>query len=300
MTASLEGTTSLLKNFIYLDEAKLNSFVSQAFSGTTEYILSSASESEEIEEQQKGGIVSGKILKAIINGNKNTVEKKFLYDYSYKIFEEHIEQIDALKNIAASTAHEEIGDCRFVKIKGKIKFIDISILLSTLQNFPDITEAFAFVTQWEEIKGIESNSRGKNIRDSVRNKIKKDANKDADFYKNLKKVLEFGYKDMFAVQSTIGNILFTAEIKREYLREDEQFLIRKYSRISEKDFVMLGTIASSGGSRIMFDDDSKMSSDNMRIALFQIIDHFYSVEKTMLGNLDNEIIIDPIAIYCEV
>ena len=50
----------------------------------------------------------------------------------------------------------------------------------------------------------------------------------------------------------------------------------------------------------MFDDDSKMSSDNMRIALFQIIDHFYSVEKTMLGNLDNEIIIDPIAIYCEV
>lgn len=302
MTISSKEIAIPLRNFIYLDEAKLNSFVSQAFSGVTEYIVSSSERGERSEESQKGPFVSGQILKAIFNEEESTLEKKFLYDYSYKIFEEHLDSIGAISDFTEDSMQVDIPACRFIRIKGKIKFTDIAIVLKSLKEMTSLSESFAFVAQWEEIKALEvsDSKRGKSSKESIRNGIKRNASQDAEYHQHLRNVLEFGYSDMFAIQSQTKNTLFTAEIKRQYLREAEEVLIRKYSRNSDRNFTILGTIARCPLPQKQEIENPRIPEDNLRLGLFQLIDSFSNVEETMHGNLSNEIVIDPIAVYSEI
>ena len=68
---------------------------------------------------------------------------------------------------------------------------------------------------------------------------------------------------------------------------------------SEKDFIILGNIACKPSAKPATEEDNQEIKE-MRRSFFQLMDQFSNVEQTMLGSLDNEIIIDPIAIYCEV
>lgn len=166
------------------------------------------------------------------------------------------------------------------------------------------------VTEWEGVKSriLKESESGKNkgkvkkVLEQYKELVSAQAGVDKDYYKQLRKVLSFGYRDMFAVQAKIGKKLYTAEIKRQYLREEEQFLIRKYSRLSEKDFIIIGTVASNHtqvlSENIMAQEG--FSDKAMRRSLFNLIEQFSRFEQTMLGNLEDEVIIDPIAIYCEI
>jgi hypothetical protein len=91
----------------------------------------------------------------------------------------------------------------------------------------------------------------------------------------------------------------SANLKRDYLKEDESLLIKKHSRYSEKELVIFGMITQSQGKT----DNPYISNPNspkdMKEALLTLTLGLSDVEEKFVGKLDNEIIIDPIAVYQE-
>ena len=100
----------------------------------------------------------------------------------------------------------------------------------------------------------------------------------------------------------VGPYTFSADCKRNDLRENEHSLIRKYSRLSEKEFVLIGTIAQSPSKSINRQEDSEDSSETQHLkeAIMSLVEGLSAVEFEFSGKLENEIIVDPIAIYREI
>ena len=110
------------------------------------------------------------------------------------------------------------------------------------------------------------------------------------------------------MQIPIGSYIFSAECKRDDLRENEHLLVRKYSRVAEKEFVLVGIIAQSPKNPIDDQrsvdyqevDNEDSESRHLREAIMALVEALSVVESSFIGKLENEIIIDPIAIYREI
>ena len=101
---------------------------------------------------------------------------------------------------------------------------------------------------------------------------------------------------------SIGKYTFSADCKRDDFRENEHSLVRKYSRFAEKEFVLVGTVAQSSGEPIDYEEvnyeDAK--PQHPKEAIMDLVGALSVVESKFSGKLENEIIIDPIAIYREI
>ena len=127
-----------IKNFIYLDEYKMYSISSQIFEGITEYLVDHKKEISQGSETQKGPILSGRILADMLVAETGKQEKKYLHDYSYKLFEERLNEQEKILSIDEKNIDEvisKIDNTSFVKIKGRAIFNDINIITKTLNNY---------------------------------------------------------------------------------------------------------------------------------------------------------------------
>ena len=127
---------------------------------------------------------------------------------------------------------------------------------------------------------------------------------DPTFMKKLGYLLQYGFQDQFEVRMNTGLYTFSANLKREYLREHEHLLIRKYSRLPDQPFVLFGTIAQRP-SKPDNDEDGEENSEaadfqHLKEALMGMVGALSEVEPTFSGKLANEIIVDPIALYREI
>ena len=103
------------------------------------------------------------------------------------------------------------------------------------------------------------------------------------------------------MQMPIGPYTFSADCKRDDLRENEHLLIRKYSRLAEKEFVLVGTIAQSSSKSTDHEEgDEDYEFQHFKEAIMYFIEQLSAVESSFSGKLVNEIIIDPIALYREI
>lgn len=309
-----------IKSFLYLDEYKMYSISSQLFEGITEYSIDFSNKSSEESEGQKGPIGSGKVLADILKSEKGTTEKKYLHDYSYQIFEEHLINSQQVIEIDAATIDDlktDIGSCSFIKIRAKAIFNDINMILSTLSNFNALGEALTYVTNYTVIseaqKQLElATELTKNPKDKARlkqqansllniNKIAKESglHQDSKFLEKLSFLLTYGFQDQFEVKMPIDEMIFSANLKRGYLKEDEQLLVRKYSRIAEKEFVLFGMVTQSSSEPVQPVENTGQEPANIKEAMMTMISHLTNMESTFIGRLPNEVIIDPIALYRE-
>ena len=309
-----------IKNFIYLDEYKMYSISSQIFEGITESLTSYKETTTEESEEQKGPVRSGKVVADILKFESGTQEKKYLHDYAYKLFEEELSESGKILSISAKSINEkieQISTADFVKVKGKVIFNDMNIIKSTLSNFNQMGEALAYITNFSHMEEVRQqfekaaeNTKDRNQKAKLRQKLKSMTNiekvakdqglwQDPDFLEKLAFVLDYGFQDQFTVQMSMGSYTFSADCKRDAFREKEHSLMRKYSRFSEKEFVLVGTVAQS--SREPFDrhDDTDVPTEppHMKEAIMNMVEALFEIESTFSGKLANEIIIDPIAIY---
>lgn len=311
-----------IKNFIYLDEYKMYSISSQIFEGITEYLIDYQETTKEEEEKQKGPVGSGKIMADILKSESGTEEKKYLHDYSYKIFEDYLQESNKILNISVENIDEEIkniDNAAFIKVRAKAVFNDMNIIKSTMENFNELGEALAYlntISEREEarqlLETVVENTRDRNQRSQLRQRqkaltnIKKLAKDqglhlDPNLLQNLTFVLDYGFQDQFEVQMPIKPYTFSANIKREYLRENEHLLIRKYSRLAEKEFVLVGTIAQSSSKSLVNEEhDEGYEYQHLKEALMSMVERLSEVESTFTGKLENEFIVDPIALYREI
>ena len=258
----------------------------------------------------------------ILKSESGTQEKKYLHDYSYKLFEDRLTESGKVLSISSENIGEEIqniDNAAFVKVKAKAVFNDMNIIKSTIEKFNELGEALAYVTAFEQIEvarqQLETAAEGikdRNQRSQIKRKLKeltdteklaKEQNlyQDPDFLQKLAFVLDYGLQDQFEVQMPIRPYIFSSNFKREYLRENEHLLIRKYSRFAEKEFVLVGTIAQSSGNPIdQTEGDEDYEFQHLKEVLMHLAERLSAVESTFTGKLENEVIIDPIALYREI
>lgn len=310
----------MIKNLIYLDEQKMYSLSSQIFEGITEYIVSEESNNKEESETQKGPIRSGKILADLIRVESKSSEKKYLHDYSYSVFERHLIENKNVLEITPSNleqATEVLGKYSFVKIKSKAIFNDIKQLVNLIDNFNELGKAITYVTthkQVEEatamfkeaqktIKDRNKKSQAKQTFDRLTNmsKLSKESGlqQDKDLLKYLSLLLNYGFHDQIEIQQKINDLLFSANLKRECLRESEELLIKKYSRKTEKEIVIFG-IATQVSGESDFNINQTEEFETLKEALMLLLELLTNIELSFSGKLSYEVVIDPIAVYCEV
>lgn len=322
-----------LRSFIYIDNYKMYSISSQLFEGLTEYIVSTKTQTQQETESQKGPVGSGRVLADIIEKNTNETEKKFLHDYSYNLFEEALLKDSRVLELNSFNIHKEVKkiiDYSFIKVTGNVVFNDLKIIESTIRDFNKIGESFGYITQKEaydiEVKKLketvssikDSNQKAKaNTLLKSKTEFKKilkeqGLNMDDDFLNHMANILDFGYNQQFEVQIPIKSdsdnyYLFSAQLKRKNLKDDEISIIKKYSRETEKEFTLFGIVTQ----RLTQEEKKKIYQElkelqenidepNMKEALMKMVSVLTNLETTFTGKMDYEYVIDPIALYIEI
>ena len=318
-----------IRSFLYLDNYKMYSISSQLFEGLTEYIVTSKGENNSESEKQKGTFGSGKVLGDIIQKSSNQTEKKFLHDYSYNLFEKaliekgKVLEIDKL-NVDSSA--EKMKDYSFIKVTGRVVFNDLKIIEDTLSNFNNIGEALGYVTKkaaYDEqmallngqVKQIPDRNQKAKVTNLVKSKMEfhkvlKDEGLmlDEDYIKHLCYLINYGYNQQFEIQIPLNDsYLISAQLDRQNLKDDEHRIIKKYSRETEKEFVLFGILTQidteSNKVSLLRDRVSEKEgteeNSNMKEAIMNLVRTLTGVEKTFTGKLDYEIMIDPISLYIE-
>lgn len=315
-----------IRSFLYIDNYKMYSISSQVFEGLTEYIVKNNASTTTDTESQKAPFGSGRILGSIVGNEIGEFEKRFLYDYSYNLFEQELINNNKVLEINAANISEkisEISDFSFVKIKGKIVFNDLKIIEETFSEFNSVGEALGYITekanydaevrevdnQIKDIKDRNQKAKARNLLNS-RGKFteylkEKGLQLDANFLKHMSYILNYGYNQQFEVQVPInsesGMRLFSAQLNRDFLKDDEKRIIKKYSRVTEKEFTLFGIITQMGDSKQnIMQGLITDSAGNMKEAIMNIVYTLGNVEDTFTGKLDYEYVIDPIALYLEI
>ena len=307
-----------IRAFIYLDEYKMYSISSQIFEGLTEYVINRSKASNDEFEEQKGPKGSGRIMADIIGKESSIEERKFLHDYSYKLFEEKLFNDNKVLMIDSNNISAEIGQIKsyeFVKVKGRALFNDFKVINDLIDNYNDLGEAITLVSDPTSLnkKAEMSKSKGQGFGDS---NIKSGAllakarelglHIDDKFLKSLGMILDYGYKDNFEIgiylpKNSSENYLFTSSLERNYLRENEHLIVNKFSRYSEKEFIIFGMVSQMFGEKLDTSSilEKKMTGPEMKQAVFQMLLVIQGIENHFAGKYKYETIIDPIAVYRE-
>ena len=143
-----------IKSFLYLDEYKMYSISSQIFQGLTEYSLDYHGTKDEEEERQSGPLGSGRVIASILKSESSIEAKRYLHDYSYTLFEQHLNAQKKVQVIRGDNIGEVIAcldSLAFVEIRAKAVFNDMNSLNSTIGSFNQLGEALAYVGSFEEL-----------------------------------------------------------------------------------------------------------------------------------------------------
>ena len=306
-----------IKSFIYLDDYKLYSLSSQLFQGFTEYIISGNIASISEEETQKGQFISGKVMSDILRKEKSSTEKKYLHDYAFNLLETELHNRDILHTITSTDTIDTIQSRGIIKVTGRAVFNDYNSLQSTISRFNSIGESFGYFQLKEQIKTFDDLTS--NALYSTKDRNQKAKIKDIktrtktiftdylqenglhiadDDIKHMSNIMEYGFHGEleFRVFPKGKPFQFSAILNREYLRDSENQFVSKYSRQTEYDFTMIGIITQSGNTN---ESLAEREPNGLKNACLNLADKLTVIENGFLGRIDNECIIDPIAIYRE-
>ena len=111
-------------------------------------------------------------------------------------------------------------------------------------------------------------------------------------------IMEYGFHGELEFRVSPNGLPFqlSAILNREYLRDSEAHFVSKYSRQTEYDFTMIGIITQSGKTS---ESLVEREPNGIKNACLNLVDKLTIVENVFLVRVDNEWIIDPIAIYRE-
>jgi hypothetical protein len=228
----------------------------------------------------------------------------------------------------------------FVKVTGKIRFNDFTAVQRIIESLNKMNDALQYVSTFEErssriaelriqIQAAESKLK-KELHQTIRtlSSWKSDSQIDQEYISNLAYLLDFGYGDHLEAQITLTmpdssrTKIVTAILNRECMRESMAMEIKKYSRRPDQLFTILGVVTQKGKPRLdesnalkdiesesaeeanMLENEEESSSiglpSHLKTHISSMLEHVAEIESGFTGCLENEIIIDPIAIYREV
>lgn len=314
-----------MKNFVYLDDYKMYSLSSQLMEGVTDYIVKESGETNTDTEDQKIGYASGRRMAEIIETTSSSIEKRFLHDYAYTIFESRLSEMDKILELdATSTFDKLVSDPqgrRIVKIVAKAHFLDAADMLESLNSLVEVQESLSVVSHNEQREAIVSEIEslgtdpGKKARlahlkrelDALsKSQISRDrASNDKLYYKNLSSFFEHGFKSRLDLKMGLSDCKVTADLKRNYLKDPEAFVFKTYSRLASVELVMLGVATQyiSPKDEVGEGDEDEAHDEEYGDSIAGIVAKSAKARQ----NLDDlfsrvggkQIVVDPIAIYLQ-
>lgn len=309
--------TPSIKSFIYLDDYKLYSLSSQLFSGFSNEVISIETSKHSEDESQKGNFFTGNTFRDLLTKEHTETEKKLLHDWAFNRLEEALIDNELLYQIKQNDSLESIRDKSIIKVSGRAVFNDYEVLSATLENFNSIGESFGFLQLQDNIIQFENNTNfaKKNTKDrngkAKITAIQKSTQQKLDEIleatglrlhplkvQHMVNLLKYGYHGELEFRVMPENIPFqvSAILNRSYLRDQEKQFVSKYSRKSEFDFTMIGIVTQAGNP---IRDEAEKPMNGMKEACLVLADRLNIMEKSFLGRMAEECIIDPIAIYRE-
>lgn len=305
-----------MKSFVYLDRFKMYSLSSQLMEGVTDYILEETRGSVVDEATQKGPVASGRIIAEIIEKASASYEKKFLHDYAYSLFEDRLVELSKLTKVDSRLSRTEVlgvlSHSQIIRVRGKAKFVDFLETVKTLRSMNSLRQSLGVVTsngaRVELIEKIAQLSQSrKSEAAACQSKLKElsdpktfsQTSNDGFFQKHLGDVLEFSFGDTLELSMEFADFRVSADLNRENLRESERSLIKKYSRLTEVEFVLVGVVTQIGDLIAIPDAEEITEEHTMREAININTAGLASLENSFTQRSDDEIIIDPIAVYVE-
>ncbi|MCK1794294.1 DUF6414 family protein [Pseudomonas violetae] len=310
-----------MRSFVYLDEYKMYSLSSQLMEGVTDFVIKESKRSDSDIEEQDGPRNSGKKLAEIIETASANVEKRFLHDYAFSIFEEKLvvtEKVVSLTSLSSfSDLSEDVLGRRLVRIKAKANFLDAADILRSLNTLVDMQDALSIVANNDrreeiivEMSELSSGAGKKGGLATLKAELdhlsksqisrEKSAN-DRLQYKHLSALLEHGFKRRLDLTMDLRDCKVTANLKRACLKDPEDFVFKTYSRIAGVELVLLGIATQyRTAADNSINEDADISPDatmgemiaNSTKALHVLENHFNRVP-------GNQIVVDPIALYLE-
>lgn len=309
-----------MRNFLYLDEYKMYSLSSQLFEGVTDYILHESKTQKSDNETQKGPVASGRVMAEIIETTSASIEKKFLHDYAYSIFEDKLSSSEKLTNVNASHTFEElnpeVSGNKIVRVTARAQFLDSSDVVKTLDTLVDMQDSISIISSNDarvEIIGMLSelgeNKAAKVSTGPLRSELARlsksqrpvdEVANEKIHYKHLSTLLSHGFKSRLDISMQLSDCIVSADLKRKCLKDDEDFTFKTYSRASNFELVILGIITQYkptgfDGSHPVHD----RNNENMRDILRASANAIHGLESQFTSGEGNEVILDPIAVYLE-
>lgn len=311
-----------MKSFVYLDENKMYSLSSQLLEGVTDYVIKESKRSDSDTEHQEGPRNSGRKLAEIIETTSAHVEKKFLHDYAYVLFENKLQESGKIVSLTSGDSFSEIANDpegrKFIRLKAKANFLDTIEVLNSLSNLVDIQEAISIVSENDarqsllnDIFNLPDNSSRKAKLAILKSELerlsksqvpKEQSANDRLHYKNIAAVLEHGFKRRLDLSMDMKDCRVNADLKRDCLKESEDFVFKTYSRMAEVELVLLGMVTQCREyDAIALEGDQEQPSGggpmseiirNTTMALQVMEAHFHRPKV-------NQIIVHPIALYLE-
>ncbi|MDP9973266.1 hypothetical protein J2W39_004513 [Variovorax paradoxus] len=306
-----------MKNILYFDEKKLFSLTSQVFAGVTEFLIKEKLKETTDTETQKGSLASGKVVADAITSAEKDTERRIMHDYAFSLFEAEIINRNLVQEISPKIAFSPPDLMRpFVRISAPARIFDVKKATDIMSEFNSLTASLGYVQSKDAVeKAAEplsqaiAQTKDKQKAASLAKQkelfVKSMLNEisppqDQKFLDHMVKIARFGFEDSLEIHQMVDAKRFTSCLKRDCLREDESLMVRKYSRTTKMDFVVLGVItnypedAGEAGQAEVAADESEKS---LKEAFVDVIQSLGNLERTFSDVDKREYMIDPIAIY---
>ncbi len=306
-----------MRSFLYLDQYKLYSFSSQLFRGLVDHVVNVSTHSKRQDDTEETTTPRARVVAQIASETSSIAEKRFLHDHAYDLFENELLSRGALLDVLPGTAIESFGEPRFVRVSGPAMVAGAARIRDMMTRFNALIDAFAYVTNASTIQQARqlvtqamSAPTDRNLVAAAKEKLKhvspkalgeaSGSRQDEEFLKQLTILLEFGYSDQLQLHVPVGSdelqLVFSAILNRDALRENEQLLVQKYSRLTDRALVVVG-VPTQGGARRPA--PFKTEEGTLRAGMAQMYSHMSGLENAFAGPMQGEVFIDPIAIYTQ-
>lgn len=298
-----------IKNFIYLDQERLNSIYSQVFNGTVENVVKMYSDFSS--SSHESGIKND-IIDESISNNFSISESKILADYMYTQLEEKIKITDV--NSITTANINDLSKSFLIKVSGNAEINDyerMDLLMSRFNEIGNII-AYSLITskkcnEKEEIdritaeKALKQDEKNKRINKLVETYAKSNnLTQDELILNNINTIREIFFGKGMDIIISCNSVLYRGILNTNFLRIDRELLRLLYTYKTFNNWTMVGQLTYIPITEISVTKDNKNQENNtIRDSVKGIFKSTYDLEKTFSDTKNFEVYIAPIAIYTE-
>ena len=244
-----------LKDFIYIDVPRMESFLAQLQRGLVKEMEESASRQKGVEAKVTGGVPW---LQAELSGTGGITRgertSKILHDHLYTVLETElgdrvIETAEAfsLEDWQLDNAHRRLGERQtdFVRIEGRVRILDFGSLALQLETLAKMMQSFSQVQSASTKAEQAKTGSAKRRQQSVGKAPKKQ--QDDEMLQFLALIKEF-YGDLIIlkVYPVSGNdvYFFVGALDKSYLQDERAQMLLKFGTSPSVDWTVLAQVAS--------------------------------------------------------